>query len=126
MQRTLIVEDDADTSELMACVLTQAGFDVRATESAFCAMSLAKHVMPDVILLDLVLPFRSGASLMAQLRADAATAHIPIVLVTGYAEALPPEQRTLAASVVTKPFHSQTLLAAVRAASAHSESAQPA
>ena len=114
--RVLVIEDEPRFAALVTRVLTEAGYAVRATDSAIRAMALARQWAPCVILLDLGLPYRSGASLLAELKADPATAPIPVVVVSGMAEALTDERRALAAAVVPKPFGARELLEALRVA----------
>jgi CheY-like chemotaxis protein len=71
---------------------------------------------PDVVLLDLGLPYRSGAAVLADLKADPATAAIPVVIVSGAVEALPPARAALAAAVLTKPVGLRRLGEVVTAA----------
>jgi CheY-like chemotaxis protein len=66
--------------------------------------------------LDLGLPYRSGAALLADLKAHPATAVIPVIVVSAYTDALPRERAALAAAVIAKPFAPATLLAALHAA----------
>ena len=111
----LVVEDDPSMQHLETEVLSGAGYAVTATDSALGAVTLARRLNPDAIVLDLGLPYRSGASLLAELKADHATAHIPVVVVSGMAEILPDRRRELATAVLPKPFDPEELVAAVRA-----------
>jgi two-component system alkaline phosphatase synthesis response regulator PhoP len=79
-------------------------------------VALARRLHPAVVLLDLGLPYRSGGTLLADLKTDPVTAGIPVLIVSAYAEALLPGRRALAAAVPSKPFSPAVLLAAVRAA----------
>ena len=116
--RVLVIEDDPDHQRLLAEILEPAGYAVRATDCAFGAAALARRVQPDLVLLDLGLPYRSGVSLLAELRADPGTARIPILVVSAFTDCLTAERRAQAATVIAKPFSPQVPLEAVRAASA--------
>ena len=87
-----------------------------STEAALGALALARRLKPDVILLDLGLPYRSGASLLADLKADPRTEPIPVIVVSSMTELLTPDRRALAADVIAKPFDVQMLLERVRVA----------
>jgi DNA-binding response OmpR family regulator len=114
--RILIVEDDAPTSELLAEILAMEGYDPVVTGSAFGASALLRRVRPDAVVLDLGLPYRSGASLLRDLKADPRTASIPVVVVSGMPEALTGERQSLAAAVLQKPLDLQRLLNVVQQA----------
>jgi DNA-binding response OmpR family regulator len=123
-RRALVVEDDEGIAELLAVVLAEEGFAVERRGSALGVAALLRRQRPDVVLLDLGLPFRSGVSLLAELKADPATAAIPVLVVTAAPDALPPEYRGLAAAVLPKPVGLQALRAAVHAALAAAQPAQ--
>jgi CheY-like chemotaxis protein len=112
----LVIEDDAGIRELLTDLLQGDGYAVTATDSALGAATLVRRLLPRVILLDLGLPYRSGGALLHDLKADPATAGIPILVVSALAETLTPERRALTAGVVAKPFSPDTLLGAVRSA----------
>ena len=115
-RRVLVVEDDPDVSELLALLLRTEGYAVEAVDSTFGVADTIRRARPDVILLDLGLPYRSGGSLLEALEADPATAGIPVVVVSGMPEALGPQRRDLVHAVVAKPFENAALLAAVAGA----------
>jgi DNA-binding response OmpR family regulator len=112
----LVVEDDPGVAALLADVLAGAGYAPATTASALGAAALARRLRPAAVLLDLGLPYRSGGALLGDLKADPATAAIPVLVVSALADALPPARRALAAGVVAKPFSPAALLAAVRGA----------
>ena len=86
----LVVEDDPGVAALLADVLAGAGDAPPTTDSALGAVALARRLRPAVVLLDLGLPYRSGGALLGDLKADPATAGVPVLVVSGLAEALPP------------------------------------
>ena len=114
-RRVLVIEDDPDISTLLRTILEGGGYAVTARESALGACGLVRTLRPNVILLDLALPYRSGASLLAELKADSDTAAIPVIVVSAFAERLTTERRALAAAVIPKPFSPRELLDAIRA-----------
>ena len=115
-RRVLVVEDDPDLSEFLALRLRAEGYAVEAVDSIFGVADLIRRSRPDVILLDLALPYRSGASLLEALKADPATAGIPVVVVSAMAEMLGPRRRALAHAVIAKPFKTTAVLEAVAGA----------
>jgi CheY-like chemotaxis protein len=116
--RVLVVEDDPATAAMLADVLVDAGGYVAIVlDSPFGVRAAVRRVRPAAIILDLKLPYRSGALLLEDLKSDPETASVPVVVVSGLAELLPREQASLAAAVLTKPVTHETLLAAVHEAS---------
>lgn len=112
----MVVEDDPDVAGVLADVLTDAGYAVTTTGTAVGAVALVRRLRPCAVVLDLGLPYRSGVALLEELKADRTTAAVPVVVVSGHVELLPPERAGLAAAVLPKPFEYRDLLDAVRAA----------
>jgi CheY-like chemotaxis protein len=112
-RRILVVEDDPEISELLVTLLRDAGYAVEAVDSAFGVAGIIRRSRPDVILLDLGLPSRSGASLLGALKADPETADVAVVVVSAFAEMLGPGRRALARTVIPKPFDNDVLMEAV-------------
>jgi DNA-binding response OmpR family regulator len=100
----LVVEDDPDLADCLSDLLTATGYRVAVLESAFGAAALIRRERPAAILLDLGLPFRSGLSLLAELKADPHTAAAPILILSAYHELLPEARRSHVAAVLAKPF----------------------
>jgi len=86
----LVVEDDPDLSNLLAEIFSVAGFEVRrAANRAQINAEVNKPILPDLILLDIVLPDADGMQILARLRAHPKFARMPVVMMTGRAEAVP-------------------------------------
>ena len=114
--RAAVIEDDEVIAELWATILEAAGYEVARRDSGLGLAGLLRAWRPDVVLLDLGLPYRSGAAVLADLKADPATAAIPVVVVSGAVEALSPVRAALAAAVVAKPVGPRRLCAVVATA----------
>ena len=122
----LVVDDDVFLLSALAELLSDEGYDVHTASNGFSALRQALECRPAVILLDLVLPERSGTDVLAELRADATTRDVAIVVVTGNAHLLTEAQLADIDGVVDKPFEVPDLMAAVhravlRAAARHVE-----
>ncbi len=115
-RRMLIVEDDRITVDMLVDLFTAEGFEVTATESVLGAASLLRQLSPEVIILDLGLPYRSGAAFLTDLKADPRTQHIPVVVLSALPDSLTPERHRLATAVLAKPFNVRTLVNTVRQA----------
>jgi two-component system phosphate regulon response regulator PhoB len=113
----LIVEDEPAILELVAVNLEHAGFAPLRAASAEQALELLRAALPDVALVDWMLPGQSGLALARRLRADARTRELPIIFLTARSE----EGDKVAAldagadDYVTKPFSPRELVARIRA-----------
>ena len=115
--RALIVEDEPGIAELIAVNLRHHGFDPVIAENGTEAQKAMNTVLPDVILLDWMLPETSGVLLARKWRADPRTKLVPIVMLTARSEEGDKIQGLDAGAddYVTKPFSTQELLARIRA-----------
>ena len=125
-ERILIVEDDEFVSDMLADVLRAQGYTVATTDSAFGAAALVRDLQSALVLLDLGLPFRPGTDLIDELKSDARTMYVPIVVVSGLTESLSEERRKFAAAVLSKPVLIEHLLdVVVRACARTAEPRSP-
>jgi cyclic di-GMP phosphodiesterase len=116
--RVLVVDDDETVSSLFARILSREGYSVETAANFESARRLLERQPPDVILLDVVLPDAGGFSICKQLKDDASTRLIPVILVTGLSD---PEsringRRAGADDYLTKPVDPQELIARVSTA----------
>ena len=112
----LVVEDEPAIQELIAVNLEHAGHQVLRAANVPEAEALVREVLPDLVLLDWMLPGPPGVNFARQLRADQRTKDIPIIMLTARAE----ERDTIAGlesgadDYVTKPFSPRELLARIK------------
>jgi two-component system phosphate regulon response regulator PhoB len=117
MGAILVVEDEPAIQELIAVNLEHAGHQVLRAANVPEAEALVREVLPDLVLLDWMLPGPPGVNFARQLRADQRTRDIPIIMLTARAQ----EQDTVeglesgADDYVTKPFSPRELLARIKA-----------
>jgi two-component system phosphate regulon response regulator PhoB len=115
--KILIVEDEPAIQELLVFNVTQAGFQPLRAEDAESAWRQIQGSVPDLILLDWMLPDTSGVVLAKQLRSDARTKDVPIIMLTARSE----ERDKIsglesgADDYITKPFSPRELMARIRA-----------
>ena len=113
----LAVEDEPAIRELLKVNLADAGYDVMTAEDAETARRMLDGELPDLVLLDWMLPGMSGLALAKQLRADDRTRDLPIIMVTARGE----EADRVAGleawvdDYVTKPFSPRELKARIKA-----------
>lgn len=113
----LIVEDEEDILELLRYNLSREGYGVLAATSGEEAIKAALNRLPDLILLDLMLPGLDGLEVCRRLKHNAQTRAIPLVMVTAKGEEpdIVAGLELGADDYVTKPFSPRVLLARVRA-----------
>ncbi len=114
----LIVEDEDDIRELVSYHLLKEGYQVAGVASGEEALEIAERQVPDLILLDVMLPGMDGFAVCRQLRAAPRTANVSIMMLTAKSEEADIVRglNEGATDYVTKPFSPRVLLARVRAA----------
>ena len=113
----LVVDDERDIVELLEYNLSRNGYKVIGVGTGEEALKAARTELPDLVLLDLMLPGTDGLDVCKILRNDAKTAHIPIVMLTARGEEadVVTGLELGADDYVTKPFSPRVLLARVKA-----------
>ncbi|MBI2789664.1 MAG: response regulator [Elusimicrobia bacterium] len=86
-KRVLAVDDDASVCEFYEHALRLGGYDVECAPSAAKAREVLAKRRPDIILMDIMMPDQDGISFTRELRADEKTSDIPIIVVSGLADA---------------------------------------
>ena len=117
MSRVLVVEDEAAIAELISINLRHAGHAVTLAVDAEQAQAAVDGVLPDLVLLDWMLPGQSGLALAKRWRAQARTRELPVIMLTARVE----ESDKIAGldagadDYLTKPFSTNELMARIRA-----------
>lgn len=113
--RALVVDDSAVIRELIAVNLELEGFEVTTADDGESALEIASDVRPDVITLDVMMPRMTGFEAVERLREDSGTATIPVVMVTGRAQAadLARGKEVGVDAYLTKPFEPAELIEVV-------------
>jgi len=111
-RKVLVIEDHAPTLELMKVVLQAGGYEVTAALDGQLGLQKAAAELPDLVLLDVMMPELNGFEVCRRLKADPRTKPIPVIMVSVKAS---PENFLLgeqagACGYVTKPFENQKLL----------------
>ena len=110
--RIMVIEDDVDLMRLIIHVLRAAGYQIVQTSGGVDALRKVKVQKPDLVLTDLAMPGISGVEVIAQIKGDPETQHIPCVAVTAHMWDHIAQAASQAGcnSLVGKPFNSVRLL----------------
>ena len=113
----LIAEDEPSILEALSFVLQRAGWSIRSVTDGEAVMIAVRHERPRVLVLDIMLPKRSGFEVLKQIRADPDTQGLPVLVLTAKGQA---QDRRIAEelgadSFVTKPYSNVEVVDAVRA-----------
>jgi DNA-binding response OmpR family regulator len=114
--RVLVVEDDPSVRGLLQTMLEGEGYDVATASDGIAGLVKASAQRPACILLDLMMPDLGGIRVLEELRSDPELARVPVVVVTGKLDAVPPLRELLGEeNVFVKPFGVTELLDRVAA-----------
>lgn len=108
----LVAEDDASVRMTIEFVLKDEGFDVLLAGDGEEALKLAHDTLPDVILLDQIMPKMDGKEVLTALRNHEPTSAIPVLVLTGMARGEPEDWP--GATFVGKPFSPEVLVARIK------------
>lgn len=114
--RILVVDDDVQICAMLERALRHPGYDVVVHHEPLAAAREIVRRLPDLLIVDLMLPGMSGAELVESVSRSMGDKTPPALLITGAPERLRDEDRALFARVFTKPFRIKELLEAVRSA----------
>jgi CheY-like chemotaxis protein len=103
----LVVDDEEDLADSVESLLRARGFRVYKAHDGLAAVARVGELLPDLVLLDYELPEMDGLEVIAALRADAATRHIPVLLTT--ASRVTVQEISRADGFLAKPFHEKLL-----------------
>jgi twitching motility two-component system response regulator PilH len=115
MPRILIVDDSPTETHKIAAILSKNGFEVITAESGEQGVEVAKAELPDVVLMDIVMPGLNGFQATRLLCKDDKTSHIPVIIVTTKDQETDRVwgERQGAKGYLTKPVDDQTLIGAI-------------
>lgn len=117
MSLILVVEDESAIAELISLNLRHAGYEVTIAATAEQAQAAIDGVLPDLVLLDWMLPGQSGLALARRWRSDARTRELPVIMLTARADEVDKIAGLDAGAddYLTKPFSTNELMARIRA-----------
>ena len=117
MSKILVVDDDQGTTKLLENILSREGYDVITLNDSIDTVSVAAANEPNLILLDMMMPFADGIEVYNNLRAESQFAQVPIIFFTSVNDI----QRKVAAlesgasDYIVKPVHPQELKLRIKA-----------
>ncbi|KAF3885115.1 MULTISPECIES: sensor histidine kinase [Nostocales] len=112
----LIVDDEQHNLRILSSTLTQQGYEVQCAKNGELALLTARETLPDLILLDIIMPDMDGYKVCQHLKADAATRDIPVIFLSAFNETLNKIKAfdVGGADYITKPFHVEEVLVRVK------------
>jgi DNA-binding response OmpR family regulator len=112
-KRILIVDDEFGLAEVVAAMLAESGHDADVALNGEAALARMAERPPDLVLLDVVMPLLDGPDVLRRMRAEAALAGIPVILMTSLPHLIPADIESIHQGVLIKPFKPAALLALV-------------
>jgi twitching motility two-component system response regulator PilG len=115
-KRTVMVVDDSPTvRKILSMTLERAGYGVLSAADGEAALEALQNSVPDLILLDISMPKLDGYEVCKRVKADARTAHVPVVMLSGKDAFFDKVKGRMAGATeyLTKPFATPAVLAAV-------------
>jgi len=105
-KKILIVDDEPDILRLISLRLRKLGYDVLTAVDGKEALDAIRNENPDLVLLDLLIPFMNGAEVCEQVKNDKTLKHIPIILFTAHSDTMTAEKtkKLGAEDYIVKPF----------------------
>ncbi|MBT3189272.1 MAG: response regulator [Anaerolineae bacterium] len=117
IKNILCIEDEPEMIDLIRLILNRHGFNVQGADGGREGLEKVRKNLPDLILLDLMMPDIDGWEVYQQIKADEKTSHIPVIIVTAKAQNIDKVLGLHIAKVddyISKPFSPQALLESVQ------------
>jgi len=116
IRRILCIEDESEMIDLIRLILSRRGFEVKGAAGGRDGLRMVKEELPDLVLLDLMMPDMDGWEVYQQMKADESTRQIPVIVITAKAQSIDKVLGLHIAKVddyIAKPFSPQDLLKSV-------------
>lgn len=114
MKTILVVDDEFGFAEALSSILADDGYRVFIAVNGQQALERIPEVRPQLIILDFMMPVMAGPATLEALRADPATAKLPVIMVSGVEEETVREYATAYNAFLRKPFRVHELMRVVR------------
>ena len=113
-KNVLVIDDNPAMRGLLEIALHGLGYGVLTAQTGQEGLEIAGEQAVDAILLDLAMPDKSGLDVLEELKREERTGDIPVLLISGFANLVPPPQAQKASAVIQKPFRFSDLQAQLR------------
>jgi DNA-binding response OmpR family regulator len=114
--KVLVIDDEPEITDIIETFLENAGYDVKSENSSTIGIERAKSYLPDLVLLDIMMPFMDGYEICQELKRSEKTKNIPVVFLTGK-DAQSDEGKSFQVGgilFIKKPFSCERLLEIVK------------
>ncbi len=108
MTTILIVEDDEEMQEMLAFMLTRAGYEVHRSSNGVDALHRASAIKPDLIVLDLMMPLAAGDAVLGFIRSTQTLKHTPVLVVSAHPKGAEIAAQLEADGFIAKPVDVHT------------------
>ena len=115
-RQVIYIEDEQEMIDLVRLILSRKGFEVIGATGGRDGLDLVRQKMPDLVLLDLMMPDMDGWDVYQQMKSDESTKEIPVIVVTAKAQSIDKVLGLHIAKVddyISKPFSPQELVESV-------------
>ncbi|CUH67019.1 Alkaline phosphatase synthesis transcriptional regulatory protein PhoP [Thalassovita gelatinovora] len=114
-KHVLVIEDEPNIIEAISFILSRDGWTVDTHSNGHDAVSVVRAKSPDLVILDVMLPGKSGYDILTELRQDAATQNLPVLMLTARGQSKDRElaEKIGASRFMTKPFSNAEVLEAL-------------
>ncbi|MCJ7722508.1 MAG: response regulator [Anaerolineales bacterium] len=116
IKQILCIEDEPEMVDLIRLILNRRGFVVKGATGGIEGLEMIRKELPDLVLLDLMMPDMDGWEVYQQMKADEKTRHIPVIVVTAKAQSIDKVLGLHIAKVddyIAKPFSPKDLLSSI-------------
>lgn len=115
-KHVLVIEDEPNIIEAISFILSRDGWTVDTHSNGHDAVDVVRAKSPDLVILDVMLPGKSGYDILSELREDGATRDLPVLMLTARGQTKDRElaERIGASRFMTKPFSNAEVLEALR------------
>ncbi|MEL6172254.1 MAG: response regulator [Pseudomonadota bacterium] len=116
MKKVLLIEDEQNIIEAVSFILSRDGWDVKTHSNGHDAIDAVRARCPDIVILDVMLPGKSGFDILQEIRSDEDLTGLPVLMLSarGQAKDIELAEMSGANQYMTKPFSNSDVLDAVR------------